>query len=94
MVEPRADVALRLAVQAQLVVVDLLAVLDVPHKIAGYVRFAEAKMKSKASAIPTALIGVPDGYRLDGMAGWPGFLEAFIDRPFSEATLEFLLDHA
>ena len=79
---------------ANLLVVDLLATLAIPHRISGYVAFAETKMRSAASRTPLVLIGAPDGYRLDGMAGWPGFLTAFFDRPISEEVLQALLDYA
>jgi hypothetical protein len=75
-------------------VLDLLSTLNPPNRIAGYVRFAEAKMKSTAASIPLVLVGVPAGYRLDGMVGWPNFLAAYVARPVDEECLEYLLDHA
>ena len=79
---------------ANLLIVDLLATLAIPHRISGYVAFAEAKMRSTASKTPLVLVGAPDGYRLDGMAGWPGFLTAFFERPITEEVLDALLDYA
>ena len=86
--------AISQAAQSDLVVVDLIATLDPPHRIAGYVQFAEALMASKAAEVPLALVGAPDGYRLDGMVGWPGFLSAFVERPVDDERLQFLLDFA
>ena len=41
---------------ADLLFVDLVATLDEPHKIAGYEKFAEAKMASEeAAAVPEAI---------------------------------------
>ena len=77
-----------------LFVVDLLATLASPHRISGYVAFAEAKMRSSACDVPVVLVGPPEGYRLDGMVGWPGFLTAFFDRPLSEELYEDLLGYA
>jgi hypothetical protein len=82
------------AATANLMVVDLLATLSIPHRISGYINFAETKMRSAAAETPVVLIGAPDGYRLDGMAGWPGFLAAFIDRPITDHRLHYLLDYA
>lgn len=91
-VEPEWEQALSKSVRAELLVVDLLATLTIPHRISGYVRFAEAKMASAAASTPLVLIGVPEGYRLDGMAGWLGFLQAFVERPVDEDRLHYLLD--
>lgn len=66
---------------SDLIVLDLLAALDPPHRIAGYEKFAEAKMgHPRATSCRTILIGPPEGYELDFMVGWPGFLYAFYDR--------------
>jgi hypothetical protein len=67
---------------ADLVFLDLLATLDEPHKIAGYEKFAHAKMShSSASKVPLVLISPPENYELDFMAGWPDFVFANIQRP-------------
>ena len=86
--------AISLAARSDLLVVDLIATLDSPHRIAGYVEFAESLMSSAASDVPLVLIGAPEGYRLDGMVGWPGFLDAFVDRPVTHDRLHYLLDYA
>ncbi|MBS1700044.1 MAG: hypothetical protein JST12_00145 [Armatimonadetes bacterium] len=76
--------ALDAAADADLIFVDLLATLDEPHKIAGYEKFAHAKMDhAQAKAIPLVLISPPDDYELDFMAGWPDFVFANIRRPVS-----------
>ena len=65
-----------------MVFVDLLATLDEPNKIAGYERFAEAKMGHPvANGVPLVLISPPDDYELDFMAGWPDFVLANVRRP-------------
>ena len=67
---------------ADLLFVDLVATLEEPHKIAGYERFAEAKMShDEAKDIPLVLISPPDDYELDFMAGWPDFVFGHIQRP-------------
>ncbi len=69
---------------ADLLFVDLLATLDEPHKIAGYERFAEAKMShDRAGAVPLVLIAPPTDYELDFMAGWPDFVLGHVQRPVS-----------
>ena len=69
---------------ADLVFLDLLATLDEPHKIAGYEKFAQAKMNhSTAAKVPMVLISPPDDYELDFMAGWPDFVFANIRRPIT-----------
>ena len=93
-IEPEWKRALDRSTQVNLMIVDLLATLTPPHRISGYVRFAEAKMSSAASKTPIALVGAPENYRLDGMVGWPGFLAAFVPRPIDEDCLHYLLDHA
>ena len=93
-IEPEWRRALDRSRTANLMIVDLLATLSPPHRISGYVRFAESKMESAAAATPIALIGAPDSYRLDGMVGWPGFLAAFVPRPVDDDCLHYLLDYA
>lgn len=69
---------------ADLLFVDLLATLEEPNKIAGYERFAEAKMKHlKAGSVPLVLISPPLDYELDFMAGWPDFVLGHVQRPVS-----------
>ena len=72
---------------ADLVFVDLLATLAEPHKIAGYERFAHAKMvHPAASPIPLVLIAPPAEYELDFMAGWPDFVFGHVQRPVDFKT--------
>jgi hypothetical protein len=67
---------------ADLLFVDMLCTLDEPHKIAGYERFANAKMAhSTAKEVPLVLIAPPDDYEMDFMAGWPNFVFAHVRRP-------------
>ena len=74
--------ALDAATDADLMFVDLLATLEEPNKIAGYEKFAQAKMDhAVASKVPLVLISPPDDYELDFMAGWPDFVFANIRRP-------------
>lgn len=69
---------------ADLVFVDLLATLEQPHQIAGYEKFAEAKMSHpKAASVPLILIAPPQEYELDFMAGWPDFVLGHVQRPVS-----------
>ncbi len=69
---------------ADLLFLDILATLELPHKVAGYERFAEAKMgHEKAAAVPLVLIAQPDDYELDFMVGWPGFVFAHLRRPLT-----------
>lgn len=76
--------ALEQTVGADMIFVDLLATLDEPNKIAGYERFAEAKMSHpQANGVPLVLISPPDDYELDFMAGWPDFVLANVRRPVS-----------
>lgn len=76
--------ALDVAGDADLIFVDLLATLEEPNKIAGYEKFAQAKMAhAKSSKVPLVLISPPDDYELDFMAGWPDFVFANIRRPVS-----------
>lgn len=65
-----------------MIFVDLLATLDEPHKVAGYERFAEAKMShGKAKEVPLVLIAAPEDYEMDFIAGWPDFVFAHLRRP-------------
>lgn len=67
---------------AELVIVDLLATLEQPHKIAGYESFALAKMSHPtAKDVPLVLISPPEDYDLDSMVGWPGFVFGHVRRP-------------
>jgi hypothetical protein len=69
---------------AELMFVDLIATLDKPHRIAGYERFAEAKMAHpEANAIPLVLIAAPDDYELDFMTGYPNFVFMHVRRPLN-----------
>jgi len=65
-----------------LMVVDLLATLDEPGRIAGYERFALAKMDHPvAQSIPVVLLAPPSEVELDYMTGWPDFLFAQVRLP-------------
>jgi len=76
--------ALEACAGADMMFVDLIATLDEPGKIAGYERFATAKMgHPTASSVPVVLIGAPPDYELDFMAGWPDFVLGHIQRPVS-----------
>lgn len=77
--------ALGLCDGADLVFVDMVATLDEPHKVAGYERFAYAKMADpRAQGVPLVLIAPPDGYEMDFIAGWPDFVFAYLPRPVTE----------
>jgi hypothetical protein len=70
---------------ADMIFVDLLATLDEPNKIAGYERFANAKMVHEfAKGTPLVLIAPPEEYELDFMSGWPDFVFAHLRRPVTE----------
>ena len=70
---------------ADLIFVDLIAVLETPHKIAGYEKFAHAKMAhAKANHTPLVLISPAADYELDFMTGWPNFVFAHVRRPISD----------
>ncbi len=74
--------ALNACTEADLLFVDLIATLVEPHKIAGYERFAMAKMGHEvAASIPLVLIAPPAEYELDFMAGWPDFVFGHVRRP-------------
>lgn len=76
--------ALEACTDADLLFVDLIATLDKPHKIAGYEKFAEAKMDHPtANTTPLVLIAQPDDYELDFMAGYPNFVFAHLRRPIN-----------
>ncbi|MDH4387388.1 MAG: hypothetical protein QE269_01540 [Fimbriimonas sp.] len=76
--------ALEKVAGADLFFVDLLATLEEPHKIAGYEKFAMAKMEHPTAAgVPLVLISPPDDYDLDFMAGWPDFVFANVRRPIT-----------
>lgn len=73
---------------ADMMILDLIAALDEPHKIAGYERFAEAKMThATAASIPLVLVAAPDDYEMDFMAGWPDFVFAHLKPPVTEKVL-------
>ncbi|MEX2243134.1 MAG: hypothetical protein WD716_04720 [Fimbriimonadaceae bacterium] len=68
--------------EADMMLVDLVATLEKPHKIAGYELFGEAKMRhKKAKRVPLVLISPPEGYELDFMVGWPNFVFANVRKP-------------
>jgi hypothetical protein len=79
------DEALDDSTGADMMLVDILATLDEPHKIAGYERFAHAKMEHQlARDIPLVLIAAPEDYEMDFMAGWPDFVFAHLRRPVTD----------
>ncbi len=64
--------------------VDLIATLEHPHKVAGYERFALAKMAHPlAGPVPLVLIAPPEDYEMDFLVGWPNFVFAHLRRPLS-----------
>jgi hypothetical protein len=70
---------------ADLLFVDLIATLEEPNKIAGYEKFAAAKMAHPlAGSVPLVLISPPEDYELDFMTGWPDFVLGHIRRPISD----------
>ncbi|MFN3683782.1 MAG: hypothetical protein ACK41F_07575 [Fimbriimonadaceae bacterium] len=70
---------------AAMLFVDLVSTLDEPHKIAGYERFAEAKMSHPvAKDVKLVLIGPPADYELDFMTGYPDFVFAHLRRPVTD----------
>jgi hypothetical protein len=72
---------------ARLLLVDLIATLETPHKIAGYEAFGTAKMSHPvASATPLVLISPDDSYDIDFLVGWEGFVFANIRRPVQVET--------
>ncbi|MER3496336.1 MAG: hypothetical protein C4320_05765 [Armatimonadota bacterium] len=73
--------ALDLAVSADLMIVDMLAVLEEPHKVAGYETFARAKMEHASADVPLVLISPPIDYEMDFVSGFPDFLFANVRRP-------------
>lgn len=76
--------ALEACEEADLLFVDLIATLKVPHKIKGYENFACAKMDHPiASVTPLVLIAPPEDYELDFMAGFPNFVFAHLRRPLT-----------
>lgn len=76
--------ALEDAADADILFLDLVAALDKPHKIAGYERFAAAKMDHPtASTVPLVLIAAPADYELDFMVGYPNFVFAHLSRPLN-----------
>ncbi|MBS1717737.1 MAG: hypothetical protein JSS72_08400 [Armatimonadetes bacterium] len=65
-----------------LIFVDQLATLEKAHEVAGYEKFAMAKMEHpKASEIPLILISTPADYEMDFVIGWPDFVLSNIQRP-------------
>ncbi len=77
--------ALDACIGAKLLFVDLVATLDEPHKIAGYERFAQAKMgHPDADTVPLVLIAPPADYELDFLTGWPDFVFAHLARPVTD----------
>lgn len=65
-----------------LMILDMLAALDEPHKVAGYERFAQAKMADdRAKGIPLVLISPELDYDMDFVLGWPDFVFANVRRP-------------
>jgi hypothetical protein len=69
---------------ADMMFVDLIATLDQPNKIAGYVEFANAKMEHPvACGIPLVVISPDPLYELDYFVGWPNFAFANLQRPLT-----------
>ncbi len=77
--------ALECSADADLIFVDLICTLEEPHKIAGYEKFAQAKLShAEVKKVPTVLISPPADYELDFMAGFPDLVFAYLRRPMSE----------
>jgi len=67
---------------ADMLFVDLVATLEQPHRIAGYEKFAHAKMAHEhASTVPLVIISPPANYEMDFFVGWPNFVFAHLSRP-------------
>ncbi|RYG87620.1 hypothetical protein EON77_01870 [bacterium] len=67
---------------ADLMILDMLSTLDEPHKVAGYEKFAQAKMSDEnAKGIPLVLISPDVDYEMDFVLGWPDFVFANVRRP-------------
>ncbi|MCE9560140.1 MAG: hypothetical protein K8R88_14475, partial [Armatimonadetes bacterium] len=80
--------ALNAMQSVDLMFVDLVATLEEPHKIAGYEKFANAKMiHDVAKYVKLVLIAAPQGYDLDFMVGYPDFLFAQLPRPVTHKML-------
>ena len=78
------QVALDACDDVDLLFVDMIATLKSPHKVAGYEKFAEAKMAHEiASSVPLILIAPPEDYAMDFMVGWPNFVFAHLRRPLT-----------
>ena len=76
--------ALEACEDVDLLFVDMVATLDHPHKVAGYEKFAMAKMEHEiAGAVPLVIIAPPDDYEMDFMVGWPNFVFAHLRRPLT-----------
>lgn len=76
------NTALEACEGAELLFIDLLATLEEPHKIAGYEAFAEAKMDHPVAAgVKLILIGLPEGYEIDFLTGYPDFVFANLPHP-------------
>ncbi len=91
-ITPHWNEALEGCGDADVLVVDMLSTLEKPHKIGGYVKFAQAKMShEKARKTLLVLISVPEGYKLNGMVGWPNFLRAYLRRPLTARMFQRIL---
>jgi len=78
-------VALDSCEDSDMIFVDMLATLEEPHKVAGYEKFALAKMAHPAAmGTPLVLIAPPDNYEMDFMTGWPDFVFAHLRRPVTD----------
>ena len=74
--------ALDASAGADLMIVDQIATLDEPNKVAGYERFAQAKMEhAEAAQVPLVLISPDPDYEMDFVSGWPDFVFANVRRP-------------
>ncbi|RYG79710.1 hypothetical protein EON77_08750 [bacterium] len=74
--------ALEAAEGTDLMILDMMAALDEPHKVAGYERFAQAKMADeRAKRVPLVLISPDLEYEMDFVLGWPDFVFANVRRP-------------
>lgn len=80
------------AAECDLMIADLISLLEKPHRIEGYRKFGEARLAHPIAArVPLVLIPAPDGYKLDGMIGWPNFLLGQLRHPITRETFRQVL---
>lgn len=71
-----------------MMIVDMVSTLDEPHKVAGYERFAHAKMDhALLKSVPLVMLNPPVGYDMDFYTGWPDFIFASLPKPITDKVL-------